>query len=250
MSRFADHFSPQAPDYARYRPTYPDALFAWLTSLCPTHTCAWDCGTGNGQAARALTAYFPRIIATEPSAAQLAQATPHPQIEYRQEPAEATSLDDHSVELVTVAQALHWFDHEKFYREVRRVLKPRGVVAAWTYTMGRVNPAVDAVVDHYYQEVVGPYWPPERRLVETAYQTIPFPFEEIEAPPFEIERQLALADLVGYLRTWSARKRFLEQNGTDPLDVVLADLEAAWGDPVQEREMRWVLPVRAGYYRG
>ena len=179
---FKDHFSAHASAYARYRPRYPEALFAYLASLCPAHDLAWDCATGNGQAARSLTEHFARVVATDASADQLAHAAPHEQITYHVAPAAQSPLASHSADLVTVAQALHWLDLDAFYAEVRRVLKPGGVLAVWTYGLLRINPAVDAVIQRLYTDIVGAYWPPERRHVEDGYRALAFPFDAIEPP--------------------------------------------------------------------
>ena len=164
---FQDHFSTQADAYARYRPTYPDALYAWLASRVPARALAWDCGTGSGQAAVALAAHFTQVIASDPSREQIAHATAHARVRYfvasaEQPPAEAMGAD-----LVTVAQALHWFDLERFYPALERVLSPGGLFAVWGYGLMRITPQVDAVVTHYYTDVVGPYWPPDRCHIES-----------------------------------------------------------------------------------
>ena len=240
-----DYFSAQASAYARYRPRYPEALFDAIASQCAAHERAWDVATGSGQAAHALARHFRRVTATDASAEQIVSAAPHERVTYRVEPAEATSLDDGSVDAVTVAQALHWLDVERFYAEVRRVLRPGGVLAVWTYDLLRVTPDVDRVLGRYYRDLVGPYWPPERRHVEAAYQTIPFPFEELDVPAFEIEARWSVADVRGYLGTWSATQRYKDAEGRDPVGVIGPELEAAWGE-ADVRPVRWPLYVRAG----
>ena len=184
---FKDHFSTQAATYAKARPTYPPALFAELARLAPGRTLAWDAGTGNGQAAVALAAQFERVVATEPSAAQLAQAVPHERVTYTQSAELAPGIADGTADIVTAAQAAHWFDLKIFYPEVRRVLRPGGLLAVWNYGMWTITPAVDALVERFYNGTVGPYWPPERRFVQEAYATIPFPFRGFPAPVFEID---------------------------------------------------------------
>jgi SAM-dependent methyltransferase len=243
---FADHFSGFSPDYARYRPDYPENLFAYLAGLAPATRCAWDCATGSGQAAVPLAKHFERVFATDASAAQLANARPDPRIEYRTAPAEDSGLPAESVDLVTVAQALHWFDRPRFWTEVRRVLVPRGVIAVWCYDLLHAEPPVDAIVRRLYFEIVGPYWPPERVLTEQRYATIEFPFEEINPPAFRMEKRWALADLLGYLRTWSAARRHAEAKGEDPVRLVEADLARVWGPPETARPIVWDLAVRAG----
>ena len=231
---FKDHFSEQAGAYARYRPDYPDALFAYLASLTAAHERAWDCATGNGQAAHALVRHFARVVATDPSERQLAHAVPHPRITFRTEPAEATSLEAASVDLVTVAQALHWFDFDRFFAEVRRVLKPEGVLAVWGYQVIRVTPAVDAVIERYYREILGPYWPPERWYFEGGYR-VPFPFPRLETPVFHLEDTWGPEEVIGYLGTWSGSLRFRKERGEDPLETIREDLMTAWGDAGRRR---------------
>lgn len=242
-------FARQAASYARYRPRYPDALFAFLAEAAPARTRAWDCGTGSGQAAVSLAAHFAHVIATDASAEQLAHATPHPRVEYRVAPAEASGLDMDSVDLVTVAQALHWFDFHGFYAEVRRVLRPGGLLAAWCYYLNQITPAIDSVLRHYYHEVVGPYWSPRVQHVQARYKTLPFPFEEIAAPTFVGETTWTLADALGYLESWSARQEYLRVRGADPLDEIREALAAAWGDAARPRPVRWPLSMRLGLWR-
>ena len=243
---FHDHFSGHAAGYAQARPTYPAALFDWLASQCGERALAWDAGCGNGQAACELAARFKRVVATDPSAEQIAQATPHARIEYRVEPAEAPTLADHSVDLATVAQAMHWFDLPRYFASVRRVLKPTGVIAVWTYGLSRVDEAVDRVFMRLYDDVLGPYWPPERRHVQNGYAELPFPFTPIEAPPFAMECDWTLAQYLAYIRTWSATQRYLRTNGEDPVALVERDFAQAWGDVEVPRCVSWPLGLRAG----
>lgn len=243
---FKDHFSGHAADYAAYRPGYPRALFDFIADLPERRDLALDCATGNGQAAVEIAGYFDRVIATDASAQQIAHAEAHPKVEYRVAPAEASGLADGTVDLVTVAQGLHWFDFDRFYAEVRRILAPGGVVAAWTYNLARVAPEVDAVVDRLaYKEVVS-YWPPERRWVDEEYRTIPFPFREVETPRFEYEARWPLDRLVLYMRTWSSCQRYQKETGRDPIEIVREELESAWGDPNEPRRIHWPVFLRAG----
>jgi SAM-dependent methyltransferase len=243
---FKDHFSAQAPDYARYRPNYPDGLFAWLAAQAPARGLAWDCGTGSGQAAIGLAPHFARVIATDPSASQLASAERSENIEYRCVPAEASGLDAASIDLLTVAQAIHWFDLDRFYAEARRVLRPGGVIAAWTYTLLDVEAGVDALVSDYYRNVVGPFWPPERRLVDDRYRSLPFPFEPVSAPAFEISTEWSLDDLLGYLGTWSATRAYMKAKGADPLIELGRRLAPLWPDREMRKTLRWPLHLRVG----
>lgn len=248
---FSDHFSPLADRYAALRPTYPLELFAWLATLPAQRDLAWDAGTGSGQAAVALAEHFAEIVATDAAAAQLAQARPHPQVSYRRAAAEESGLADASVDLVTVAQAVHWFDLDRFYAEVRRVLAPGGAVAVWCYLGVTLAPEIDRVIEHYYREVVGPYWPPERAAVEDGYRSLPFPFAEVAAPAFHIRLRWDLARFAGYLGTWSASRHWSDAHGgADPLAEIAADLAAAWGDPMEEREVEWPLGLRVGRVAG
>lgn len=242
---FKDHFSARPSDYARYRPRYPAALFDWLAAQAPGAALAWDVATGSGQAAAELAPRFDRVIATDASAAQLASADPRPGVEYRREPAERSSLGGGSADLVTVAQALHWFDHGAFFAEAARVLRPAGVLAVWCYEVFATAPAVDAVVHRFYHDTVGPYWPPERRWIETGYADLVLPFPRIEAPPFELAAEWTLDELTGYLGTWSAVARYREARGDDPLPAVREALAAVWGDPAAPRRVSWPLKLHA-----
>lgn len=244
--KFQDHFSQQAPDYARYRPQYPSRLFDYLAALPGQRDLAWDCATGNGQAALGLTPYFNRVIATDASTNQIEHAIAHPQIMYRVSTAERTDLPDHSVDLITIAQALHWFDFDAFYAEVRRVLKPEGVIAAWCYNRTDITPEIDRVLKTYGSDLLRTYWASQIAYVSKHYTTIPFPFDESPAPTFNIQSQWNLNDLLNYLNTWSAAQTYIKQHGEDPLDRVRADLAAAWGPPEQQRIINWTLYLRTG----
>ena len=243
---FKDHFSGHAAVYREARPHYPDALFDWLAAAAPGRALAWDAGCGNGQASRALAARFAQVHASDPSAQQIANADARANIDYRVEPAEQCALPDASADLVTVAQALHWFDHPRFYAEVRRVLKPGGLIAAWSYADCRVDAAVDAVKHRLYVDLTGPYWLPERDHVESGYRTLPFPFEEFAPPRFELCMHWTLAQFLAYLRSWSASQRYLKATGVDPVALVEADLRAAWGDAAAPRAVRWDFHLRCG----
>lgn len=247
---FTDHFASVAADYAGFRPTYPAALFAWLAGIAPGRTLAWDCATGSGQASRDLAAHFERVIATDASSAQIAAATPHPSVEYRVAPAEASGLSGATVDLVAVAQALHWFDLDRFYAEARRVLKPGGILAVWSYGVLSVEgEAANAQAEAFYRDTVGPYWPPERRLVESGYRTLPFPFAEISAPSFNMEVHWNLPELLGYFRSWSATGRYIAEQGHDPVAMLAAQLAPLWTPPNDRRRIAWPLAVRVGKVR-
>jgi SAM-dependent methyltransferase len=242
---FKDHFSKQAADYANFRPGYPQELFDYLGSIAPTRQLAWDCATGSGQAAVGLATVFDRVIATDASEKQIANAQPHPRVEYRLSPAENSGLQSATVDLIMVGQALHWFDLDGFYREARRILKDKGVLAASAYNLLEIDPPIDEIVRRYYHEVVGPFWAPERKVVET-FAEIPFPFHEIRLPKFEMRAQWNLDHLIGYLRTWSASQRFMEAKHTDPVEQINESLRTAWGDATQTRKIIWPLTIRVG----
>ena len=248
---FADHFSGVSAAYAAFRPHYPDALFEFLAQVAPARDDAWDAGTGSGQAAVGLARHFNHVIATDASAAQLEHATPDPRISYRVATAETSGLKDASVDLATAAQALHWFDRDRFWAEVRRVVRPRGVIAIWTYVLFEIAPPIDAMIRHFYRDVVGPFWPPERRITEERYQTIEFPFSEFAAPNFVIEQAVTLDDVAGYIRTWSATRAFVKHHHEDPVDGLVSQLAPAWGRgggaaPQQSRLARWPVTMRVG----
>ncbi len=242
---FKDHFSVAAGDYDRYRPAYPEALMAFLADLAPSRARAWDCATGTGQAATGLAEHFQKVIATDASRAQLAHAVPHPRVEYVLARAEDCGLDDASVDLVTVAQALHWLDLNAFYAEVRRVARPGAVFAAWTYSLADADPVVDPLVAAFYEEMA-PWWPPERVHVEEGYRNLAFPFEAIEAPDFEVRADWPLDRLLGYFSTWSGVNHCREQTGRDPVEAVGRRLAEVWGEPSMPRPVRWPLHLRVG----
>jgi SAM-dependent methyltransferase len=244
---FKDHFSGHAGVYASFRPGYPEALFDFVSGLPRGRSLVWDCATGNGQAAVDLAERFERVIATDASAAQLEHATLHPRVEYRQAPAEQSGLADGSVDLVTVATAVHWFDFDRFYAEVERVLAPGGAIAVWAYNLARISPEMDPITDRLSYQIVRSWWPPERRWVDEEYRTLPFPFAEVEVPQLWIEERWDLEHYLLYIGTWSATNRYLQEKGSDPRDLVREEMERAWGDPNEERLVRWPIMMRAGY---
>ncbi|NDP47592.1 MAG: class I SAM-dependent methyltransferase [Sulfuriferula multivorans] len=248
MSTFKDHFSTSSDRYAAYRPAYPAALFEWLSSQCGERDSAWDCATGSGQAALGLSPYFRQVVATDASAEQIRHAEGHPNIDYRVASAEASGLADHSMDLVTVAQAAHWFDLPRFYAEAMRVLKPGGIVVLWGYGRMVLPERMDAPFQHFYAETVGPYWPPERTLIDDAYRSLEFPFAEIQALAFNIEIEWTLPRLMDYLSTWSAVKRYQAEQGNNPLPALMAELQPSWGNPDTALHLQWPLFLRAGHF--
>ncbi|MGH7679649.1 MAG: class I SAM-dependent methyltransferase [Gemmatimonadaceae bacterium] len=246
MGPFLDLFSKQASAYASARPGYPGALFEFVGGLASRRRLAWDCATGNGQAARDLVRYFDRVIATDASADQIAHAVPTPNVEYRVAPAESSGLPDGSIDAVTVAQALHWLDHDRFYAEVRRVTVPGGVVAAWCYGACRVSSGIDAEMREFQEGTVGQYWHPGRRWVDEGYRTVPFPFPEVAVPGFELRVRWSLRQLQEYVGSWSAVAAYRRERGEDPVAPLMERLAKLWGPSDQPREVRWPLGLRVG----
>ena len=244
---FANHFAALADSYQAFRPCYPDKLYTWLAALAPHRDLVWDCACGNGQASVGLAAHFRQVVATDASREQIVAAKQHPRIEYRVASAGASGLPAGSAGLVTVAQALHWFDLPPFYSEVQRVLCPGGVLAVWTYgTLAVTGEDVDRLIQHFYQDIVGPYWPSERAHVEDGYRSLAFPYDELTCPKFTMEASWNLSQLLGYLRSWSASGRFESANGFNPVDDLAHRLAPVWGDPEQCRLTTWPLSLRVG----
>ena len=243
---FKDHFSTHAASYADSRPGYPEELFDWLALQCPRRRLAWDAGCGNGQASVALASYFGEVYATDPSAEQIANAQQHERVHYEVENAEDCGLGDHTANLVTVAQAYHWFEHERFCNEARRVLSTDGVMAMWSYAESRVDTDVDIVVNELHHGTLENDWPPERRHVLDRYRDLPFPFRAIAAPPFEMRCEWNLAQYLGYLSSWSASQRHLQRTGVDAVVAATPAMREAWGDPERVRTVEWPLLLLAG----
>jgi SAM-dependent methyltransferase len=253
LGEFKDLFSSKSKEYASSRPKYPKPLFEFLVGLVPRRNLAWDCASGNGQAAVCLSEYFEQVIASDASKEQIASAQHRNNIRYEVFTAERTNLADSSVDLITVAQALHWFDLDGFYKEARRVLRKDdnrigrgssgGIIAAWAYGLHSVSTEIDTIVHLLYEDIVGPYWPKERKIVENRYEDIPFPFQEIDTPAFRIELDWNLSELIGYLYTWSSVQKYIEKNNADPIKQIYDDLAAAWGENQIWRRRRVVWPI-------
>lgn len=245
---YKNYFSRQADDYARYRPRYPNALFEALVTLVSERKLAWDCATGNGQVALGLAPYFEHVYASDASEAQIARAFLHEKITYSVAAAESAPFQDGSIDLITVGQALHWFDLEKFYPIARRVLKPTGILAVWCYGSYEISDVAESVrtLLQDYSEAIEPFWPPEIQLVEQRYQTIPFPFEEVPISPFSFEASWDVDALLGYLRSWSATQLYAAQYGETYFQNFSARLAEAWQSPQTARPIRWPIYTRVG----
>lgn len=241
---FKDHFSSKSDNYAAYRPRYPAALADWLAQTAGAAQTALDSGCGNGQLSVLLASRFADVTATDASAAQIAAAEPHPRVRYRVAPAEASGMPDRSADLLTVAQAAHWFDLPAFYAEARRVLRPGGVLALITYGVTETDDAPGEIVARFYHQTLPPYWPPERRHVESRYRDLPFPFDELTPPVVAMKADWTLGELLGYIDTWSAARNLEKAHGRGPMEAFAAEMTAAWGDPAQRREIRWPLSMR------
>lgn len=221
-------------------------MYAYLASLAPSTEFAWDCGTGNGQAALALAERFQRVIATDASAAQIENAFRHDKIEYRIEPSERTSIASNSADLITVGTAVHWFDFDPFYTEVRRVGKPGAILAVWTYHLVSIQPEIDRWLERFYRETLAGYWPERIRYLDQRYETLPFPFEEILPPEFEMETFWSLENLVGFIASWSAVRKLVEVRGEDAFETQINELKRSWGNVSKKQKVHWPLHIRIG----
>lgn len=240
-----DNFSIQSAGYALYRPHYPPELFDYIVQFVKDRQLAWDCGTGNGQSAKILSRYFDKVIATDISASQIEKAHQSPNISYAIEPAEKTGIASNSTDLVTVAQAIHWFDFERFYAEVNRVGKPGSHIAVWTYSLLSISPRIDELIHHYHYHILGAYWDAERKYVDEEYKTIPFPFEEIPSPRFEIKVNWSLDELSGYFNTWSALQKFITAEGYSPVPALITAIQPYWGSS-EKKEIVFPVHLRLG----
>lgn len=244
---FKDHFSARAVEYALYRPTYPRALARHLATLAPQRSMALDCACGAGQLSTLLAEEFERVVAVDASPDQIRNARPCVGVEYRVARAEATDLANASVDLVTVAQAVHWFDLDAFYEEARRVLRPGGAIALITYGVIEADGEVGRALTNFYVDVLGRFWPPERRHVETGYRLLPFPFDEDPAPDIAMTANWSREELLGYVDTWSAVRNAEAALGREPYEHFARELRTAWSDPEHRIEMRWPLGLRIGH---
>lgn len=236
-----------ASDYAAFRPQYPAALFKWLASMCSRRDVAWDCACGSGQASGSLASHFSRVVGTDASPTQVGAANATATTWFVAAASEQAPLADDTVDLVAVAAALHWFVGETFFAEVRRVARPGGVFAAWSYGMPTIESEdFESVVHGFIEGVLGPYWPPEIQMVLDGYTSIELPFEEIEAPAFELQVEWPLGRFLGFARTWSAVGRYVEERGEDPVVKLATELQELWGSSDQPLPVSYRLDLRVG----
>lgn len=242
-----DLFSAQASQYARFRPHYPEELYNFLLSHVTSRGMVWDCATGNGQAAVRLARDFQQVEATDMSASQISNATSAPNINYSMAPAEKTTFPDQHFDLVTVAQALHWFNFEAFFAEVKRVTKPGGYFAAWTYDICEAPAAMQSLINDFYFNEIHPWFAPERAHIDARYGNIPFPFEMIETPLFYEVVNWDKAHVAGFLDSWSAVQHYIKANGgQSPIPAFMEKLDLVWPADVATQEFRFPLTLKLG----
>lgn len=247
---FKDYFSEDSSKYGRYRPDYPAALYSHLATLSSQQLKAWDCATGNGQAALQLSECFAEVIATDASDAQIRNAVAKDNICYRIASAENSGIASDSINLITVAQAFHWFNIEAFSIEADRVLREGGILAIWTYNLLSISKGIDEIVNHLYRSTLGDFWPFERRMVENGYRDIRLPFKELDAPAFHMSSEWGLPQLIGYLGTWSAMKKYQHKTGNNPIEPLYNDIRDAWGEPDKLLPVHWPLSIRIWQKQG
>lgn len=228
-----DNFSELSHLYQTFRPTYPAELYNFLLELVQEKNCAWDCGTGNGQVAQELAKHFKKVHATDISKQQLEQAPAHPNIVYSIQQAEAPAFPEHYFDLITAAQAIHWFNFDDFYTEVSRTIKDGGILAVIGYGLIETFPKADKIISQFYHKITGPYWDEERKYLDEEYKTIPFPFREIKSPGFSSTFEWTFEHLIGYLETWSAVKHYRDQTGNDPVNLIYDELKVCWKSEIK-----------------
>ena len=247
-NNFKDNFSIQSKEYSFSRPSYPNKLFRFLYKITADHQLAWDCATGNGQAAIKLCTYFDKVIASDASEKQIQNKFERKNILYSVFPAEKADIPNNSVDLITIAQGLHWFDFERFYSEVKRVAKNKAIIAAWSYTMHKITPEIDKISDrlNFGGNILGDYWAKEIRYVKEDYRTIPFPFEEIPTPKFTISTKWNMSQLLNYLNTWSAVQKYRLENKIDPMKLIKNELKPYWEDDLEKKPITWAINLKVG----
>jgi ubiquinone/menaquinone biosynthesis C-methylase UbiE len=223
-----DLFSGHSQIYAAFRPTYPEDLYQFIFKHVEQKSTAWDCATGNGQVAQRLAKDFKKVFATDLSQKQIDQAIPTDNISYSVSKAEETSFNDNQFDLITVGQAIHWIDTNKFYEEAIRTSKPNGILAIWGYSLLSLNPEIDLIILDFYTNVVGKYWDAARTLVDNKYKDIAFPFEQIPAPEFQLTVSWTLEHLAGYLTSWSATQKYIEVHAVNPVFKTIEKISPLW----------------------
>jgi len=241
-----DNFSIQSDDYARYRPTYPDALFDFINSVCKNKNHAWDCGTGNGQIAIELSKQFEHVFATDISIEQIKNAQQANNITYSIQASESTNFNQNFFDLIIVAQAVHWFDFDNFYAEVRRTSKDNAIICLVGYNRVKVSTEIDAIISEFYHHIIGKYWDEERKYIDENYTNIPFPFKEIEVPELKNILDWNFEHFIGYLNTWSSVKHFIRANKFNPVDMLKEELNQYWKEN-EIKQVQFPIFMRIGY---
>jgi ubiquinone/menaquinone biosynthesis C-methylase UbiE len=234
-----DNFSKQAVDYSKFRPQYPEEMIEYIISFVNNKSTALDIATGNGQVAHKLSAYFKKVYAADISQKQLDNAIQAENVIYSKESAENTSFENQKFDLIVVAQAVHWFDFEVFYKEIYRILKPDGIFAVLGYGLFFTNTDSDKILRHFYYDIVGSEWDAERKYLDENYETIPFPFEEIPTNKFENQFTWTFEELIGYLQTWSSVQHYISKNNKNPIDLIYDDLKKSW----QKNDQKVTFPL-------
>lgn len=242
--KFKDHFSERSEEYNKFRPTYPAELFAYLASVSKQHQRAWDCATGTGQSAISLSEYYSTVIATDASETQIKNAEKKQGVIYKVATAENSNIEDSSIDLIAVAQAFHWFNTDEFSKEASRVLKDKGIISMWTYNLLSVQEKIDEEIFYLYNTILGKYWPQERRMVEEGYKSVQLPFKEIESPSFNMSANWNLSQLIGYLCTWSATKKYQKKHGVNPVEKIYDKIANIWGEPRKVLSVKWPLSIK------
>ncbi len=242
--KFKDYFSENSEEYSRFRPKYPIELFSYLSSVSKQHLKAWDCATGTGQSATSLSDYFSTVIATDASKTQIINAEKKQNITYQVATAENSNIQENSIDLITVAQALHWFNIDAFSKEANRVLKDKGIISVWAYNLLSVQDDIDETINYLYNTVLWEYWTKERIMVENGYKNVQLSFKEIEAPVFSISTEWNLSQLIGYLCTWSATRNYQKKLGINPVEEIHDKISKMWGSPEKVLSVRWPLSIR------
>lgn len=242
--KFKDYFSENSEEYGRFRPKYPTELFSYLSSISNRHEKAWDCATGTGQSAVLLSDYFSEVIATDASKSQIENAEKKQSITYQVATAENSNIEKNSINLITVAQAFHWFNIDAFSKEVNRVLKDKGLIAIWSYNLLSVQENIDETIYYLYNTILGDYWPKERKMIEDGYKNIEFPFNKMELPEFNMLAEWNLFQLIGYLCTWSATKKYQKITGINPVEEIHGKISKIWGSPEKILSVKWSLNIR------